>query len=177
VRTEIWQNNGSGGFTQTQTLDGTFSSSLALGDLNADGRLDIVVAGFPRNEVWLNTGSNFASSTSFIGKGVAKDIALGDLNNDGDLDVFVANWDANGFITENPDRNKNQVWFNDTPLTVRNFTYTIPEHTTLNVAAPGILADASDLDGPDASRADEPANEALRHARPNNLSGLSRDSF
>ncbi|MCR9076406.1 MAG: FG-GAP-like repeat-containing protein, partial [bacterium] len=88
------------------TGDGTFGSatgypsgsswaySVALGDLDGDGDLDMAVATAIKNEmnVLLNTGDGtFAPPTGYIvGDGPGR-VTLGDLDGDGDLDMAVVN--------------------------------------------------------------------------------------
>jgi hypothetical protein len=87
--------------THAQTLGaattiaaGTNPTSVAIGDVNRDGRSDLVVTnGTPGTiSVLLATGDGtFGAPTSFtVGAGPAA-VALGDLNRDGILDAVVAN--------------------------------------------------------------------------------------
>ncbi|MCA9071138.1 MAG: VCBS repeat-containing protein, partial [Planctomycetaceae bacterium] len=102
---EIWFNNGQGSFRQNQVLPpGGNSSSAALGDIDADGDLDLVRADRLENSIWINDGSGwFTKSPAPIGMpgGVTSAIRLGDFDADGDLDAFVANIDATP-----------EIWFN-----------------------------------------------------------------
>ncbi|HBM17431.1 MAG TPA: hypothetical protein DD381_13975, partial [Lentisphaeria bacterium] len=77
--------------------DTQYSTSIALGDLNNDGFLDIAIAnsGAQRNKYYLSNGNSV--SLAYTGADISSDtqsslsIALGDLNNDGFLDIAVAN--------------------------------------------------------------------------------------
>jgi hypothetical protein len=98
--------------------DGTFATkrdfvsandprSLALGDLNGDGRLDIVTTnakpyGSGTVNVLFGKGDGtFASTTAFQAGYATQGIALGDLNNDGVLDMVATNtgFEYNGSLT------------------------------------------------------------------------------
>jgi hypothetical protein len=69
------------------------SSALALGDVNADGKTDLVVANESSDTVsiLLGTGDGtFATNVDYPTGGTPVSVALGDLNGDGNLDVVVA---------------------------------------------------------------------------------------
>ncbi|GAB2847495.1 FG-GAP-like repeat-containing protein [Hymenobacter ruber] len=74
------------------------SFGLALGDMNQDGRLDLVTsyAGPFAVGVQLGQVGGFGATTSYptLG-GISQQIALGDVNNDGRLDAVVANLGTN----------------------------------------------------------------------------------
>jgi hypothetical protein len=72
---------------------GELPESVALGDLNGDGLLDVVTANNLSNNVSILIGSadgTFASAQSLTGGGTPRSVALGDLNGDGVLDVVMA---------------------------------------------------------------------------------------
>ena len=81
-----------------QALGNGDSWSVALGDLDADGDLDAMVAnefGQP-NTVWTNDGNGtFTNSGQALGNGNSYSVALGDFDGDGDLDAMVANGGPN----------------------------------------------------------------------------------
>ncbi len=76
-----------------------FGTALKAGDLDGDGRADLVGVGFTagpqpvnaiRLGVFTNRGGHFESTQTLAFGRVAGDVELGDLDNDGDLDVVIS---------------------------------------------------------------------------------------
>jgi enediyne biosynthesis protein E4 len=90
-----------------QTAKGSWTTGVALADVNADGRLDIYVSKAGRgepairaNELWINRGTDDAGVATFEEKagqygvadrGMTTQSAFLDYDADGDLDLFVMN--------------------------------------------------------------------------------------
>ncbi|MCP4540455.1 MAG: hypothetical protein GY832_25230, partial [Chloroflexi bacterium] len=89
----ILMNDGSGNFSETQSLTTTHTSGTAvdLGDVDGDGDLDaFVTTSLNDKVVWTNDGSGTFSESELLNYVWAEDVALGDLDGDGDLDAFIA---------------------------------------------------------------------------------------
>ncbi|MEW6358544.1 MAG: FG-GAP-like repeat-containing protein [Planctomycetota bacterium] len=93
---KVYMNNGAGGFLSATDLSGNMDPTrgIAIGDLNNDGWLDVVVGNFMQNSrVVLNNGAGgFLAPVSIGGLPDATfAVALGDVNNDGWLDIVTGN--------------------------------------------------------------------------------------
>ncbi len=131
----LYQNDGSGHFTETAFLSGVALSSdglaqagmgVDIGDLSGDGRLDLFVTNFSHetNNAYFNHGHGlFIDSVGAANLHGPSWFSLGwgtrmvDFDHDGDLDVFV----ANGHVYPGVDRSNlktryhqaNQIFWND----------------------------------------------------------------
>ena len=77
---------------------GTAPSSVALGDVDRDGALDLVVANSTTNNVSVLLGDgagSFGAATNFATGTAPSSVALGDVDRDGALDLVVANSTTN----------------------------------------------------------------------------------
>ena len=93
--TRVYRNDGGGIFTNIDApLPGVSRGSVAWGDYDSDGDLDILLAGLTESGAWMtgvfrNDGSDvFADSAENL-PGLAGSAAWGDYNNDGRLDILV----------------------------------------------------------------------------------------
>ncbi len=100
---QVWRNLGNGSFTNMNVgLPGVYQSSVALGDYDNDGKLDIVLAGVDIHsnsicEVWCNTGNWVFTNLSAGLPGVhSGSLAWADFDNDGRLDLLLAGLDNTG---------------------------------------------------------------------------------
>jgi PGF-pre-PGF domain-containing protein len=81
-----WQNN----------LTKSWKGSIALGDIDNDGKLDIALNGQSNggkfSKIYINNGSSFVENSSWSGNLTAvyeSSLAFGDVNNDGNLDIAL----------------------------------------------------------------------------------------
>ncbi len=87
-------------FPATTTLNtGNSPCSIATGDFNGDGKLDLVTANYVSNTVSVfignGSGGSVAASTYATGGTDPTSVAVGDFNGDGKLDIVVANFASN----------------------------------------------------------------------------------
>jgi hypothetical protein len=123
---QVWRNTGSGFTLMFSNLTAVTESSVAWGDYDNDGRLDILLTGYdaglnPVAQVWRNTGSGFTNINAGLPGVGDSSVAWGDYDNDGRLDILLTGFDASASpIT--------QVWRN-----------TGTGFTNINAGLPGVL--------------------------------------
>jgi Domain of unknown function (DUF4347)/NPCBM/NEW2 domain/Glucose / Sorbosone dehydrogenase/FG-GAP-like repeat/Calx-beta domain len=102
-------NNGTGTFgSATRYTAGDGPHSMRAGDLNGDGRIDLVTANESSNNVSVllgNGNGTFAPVVNYATGSVPKGVAIGDINGDGKLDLATANTAGNYPDQDNPGGN------------------------------------------------------------------------
>ncbi|HEV2454382.1 MAG TPA: FG-GAP-like repeat-containing protein [Verrucomicrobiae bacterium] len=93
--TEVWRNTGNGFTNINAGLPPLDFSSVAVGDYDNDGRLDLLLAGYGTNgqcltEVWRNTGNGFTNINAGLTGVESGSVAWGDFDNDGRLDILLS---------------------------------------------------------------------------------------
>ncbi|MFC2083992.1 FG-GAP-like repeat-containing protein, partial [Bacteroidota bacterium] len=128
---KIYQNNGDGSFTeQTQVpLTGVAFSSVAWGDYDNDGDLDILLTGDDRNayvsKIYQNNGDgSFTEQTQISLTGVAyNSVAWGDYDNDGDLDILLTGSTGSTYISKIYQNNGDGSFTEQTQISLTGVAY------------------------------------------------------
>lgn len=104
--TRLYENNGNGTYTAMNAgLTGVTDGSVALGDLNGDNRLDVVIAGekddgTPVTKLYRNDGGgSFTAMNAGLPGLRSGSVALGDLNGNNMIDVAMVGEGAGGTPT------------------------------------------------------------------------------
>ena len=102
----VWFNDGAGHFTQSLSsvaslnLANRDSVAIALGDVDGNGSLDVVLRGSLREKivVLLNDGNGVFTDSGHEFGASGNLLALGDLNGDGALDVFAPTQQGGSYV-------------------------------------------------------------------------------
>lgn len=94
----ILYRNDDGVFTDTQfAFPGTIRGSVAWGDYNSDGLLDIALSGSGISKVFENTGNGFIDTEADLPALTGSFLYWGDHDSDGDLDLILSGKTATGY--------------------------------------------------------------------------------
>jgi hypothetical protein len=90
----LWRNTGNGFMDINAGLPVIRRASLAWGDYDNDGRLDMAFSGIdggdsPSAQIWRNTGSGFTNINASLPELWDSAVAWGDYDNDGRLDLLL----------------------------------------------------------------------------------------
>jgi PKD repeat protein len=105
--TKIYINNGNNTFSELLStgIENVSNGSIALGDYNNDGFLDILITGHNGStqisKIYRNNGNNsFTEQTNIPLLGVSNgSAAWGDYNNDGNIDILLSGFSSIGLVT------------------------------------------------------------------------------
>jgi hypothetical protein len=101
-QSRVLLNDGSGNFRDAgQRLGEADLFTAALGDVDGDGDLDILMGGHQGAAIWINEGGRFTRSPQRFPGLHVRSVVLADLDLDGDLDALIGN------------RKEVVVWWND----------------------------------------------------------------
>jgi hypothetical protein len=122
--TKIYKNNGNNTFTEQTgiSLAHQGSRSVAWGDYNNDGWLDILIAG---TSLYKNNGNNTFTDQVGIGLVPAGNgcVAWGDYNNDGWLDILITGYDGFSSFSKIYKNNGNNTFSEQTGIDIVPVNY------------------------------------------------------
>jgi len=125
---KVYCNNGNNTFSEQSgiSLTGVYYSSVAWGDYDNDGDLDILLTGYPGttviSKVYRNNGNNTFSEQSGISlTGVSNSsVAWGDYDNDGDLDILLTGYTGTIAISKVYRNNGNNTFSEQNEISFQN---------------------------------------------------------
>jgi predicted nucleotidyltransferase len=125
---KVYRNTG-GSFSEDTgiSLTGVVNSSVAFGDYDNDGDLDILLTGYSSSgniaKVYRNTGGSFSEDTGIKLTGVKSGSAVfGDYDNDGDLDILLTGSSDSVYIAK-VYRNTGGSFSEDTDISLTGVRY------------------------------------------------------
>ena len=122
---KLYSNNGDGTFTTMNTyLVGVYNSSVAWGDYDNDGYLDLLITGdrYIDNRysaIYRNNRNNTFTESVILPIGVEDgSVAWGDYDNDGDLDILLTGYSSAGPISIIYCNNGNNTFTEQTSINI-----------------------------------------------------------
>lgn len=93
----VWLNNGTGGFLNTGQVPAIVGlpQQVALGDLDGDGDLDVVVCAGGGHALHFNNGAGVLTPVSSASSGDHHDVVVKDLDGQNGLDIVLCNFNTN----------------------------------------------------------------------------------
>lgn len=140
TRLHVYTNNGIGQFPQPVTYTTSNATGMAIADIDADDRPDLIVTGLsmPQVRILRNTADGLVFSGKLEGPTMPLSIVTGDFNNDSRIDVAVTDYATNAV----------HVWLgksSTSPMLSKRFTYSATYATAgapIQVQAVHLNADA-----------------------------------
>jgi hypothetical protein len=123
VEIRIYRNDGNDVFTDVLANVVQAEGSIAWGDYNADGLLDLAIGGYDRNgdpvaRIYRNDGGDRFSDVGAPLAALAAEVAWADYDGDGLLDLAMAGADADGDLATHVYRNEGGDSFRDLGLPI-----------------------------------------------------------
>jgi hypothetical protein len=121
---KIYQNNGDNAFIEQMSisLTGVDFSSVAWGDYDNDGDLDLLLTGESSSGkvsiIYRNNGNNTFTQNSFLTGVYLGSVAWGDYDNDGDLDILLTGSSLTGLISKIYRNNGNNTFTEQTSISL-----------------------------------------------------------
>jgi predicted nucleotidyltransferase len=128
---KIYRNNGNNTFTEQTgiSLTGVSDSSVAWGDYDNDGALDIILTGDTGSKriskIYKNNGNNtFTEQTGISLTGVyTGSVVWGDYDNDGDLDILLTGYTGTIRISKVYNNNDDNTFTEQTGISLTGVTF------------------------------------------------------